>query len=132
MQQDVGGDVVRKIPHHAHRFWSLNQAGPRRTGFGSEQSAEVDCEYIAFDDLDIRIERKLHPQLRREHTIQFDGNQSSRAFGQQGSEYTPAGADLEYGTLRSVGQRVDDAPGSRIVHQKVLSQLRLSNSFCAL
>jgi len=68
----------------------------------------------------------------REHTIQFDGI-SGGAFGQQGEdEHTPAGADLQHGALRSVTQRLDDAPGRRIVTRKCCPSFGFCLVLCAV
>jgi len=58
-----------------------------------------DGKHIAFDDLDIGIQRELHAQLRREHAIEFDRDQTARSLGQQGSEHSASRTDFEHGAV---------------------------------
>ena len=71
----------------------------RAAGLGSEECIEINGEDVAFDDLDVRGQRKLHAQLGGQDAIKFNRDQAARSSREQGSQGAASGADLEHCTV---------------------------------
>src|ERR1700722_1018074 len=99
-KQNVGGDEIRKIADDFYRFGLVIYSGTSAARFGSEKGVEINGENVAFDNFDVRSQRKFHAQLGRENAIQFDGNQPPCSSREQGSQGAASGSDFEHRALR--------------------------------
>src|SRR5438309_9460265 len=80
-QQDIGGDVVGKISHHANLFGRKRQSGAGRSRLGAKQSVKVDSKNVAFDYFHIGSVAKLDAQLGSEHGLELNGHDPSCTVG---------------------------------------------------
>jgi hypothetical protein len=86
-------------------------ARPGAAGLRSEQGVKINSQNVAFDDLHVGRQSKLHSQLGGENAVEFDGDKSAGSPGKKGTEGTPSRAYFENGFAREVRERVHDANG---------------------
>jgi hypothetical protein len=124
-QQYLGSDVVGKVADDLCRFRAEFETGTAQAGFGSEQGIEIDRQDVSLDDFDVGEHAEAEAELRGQHAVELDGDESADALGQEGSEDAASGADFEDGVLRCVAEGVDDLPGRTFAGEEMLSQLGL-------
>src|ERR1700677_1081533 len=71
-QQNVGSNEIRKVAYDLHLLRLMIHPRTRTAGLGSKERVEIDSEDVAFDDFDVRGQRKLHAQLGCEDAIEFN------------------------------------------------------------
>jgi len=65
-------------------------------GPGPEHGAEINGENVALDDLNIFEAHERHAQLRRQHAVEFYGNEAAGTLGQHRGQDAAAGADFNH------------------------------------
>ena len=123
-QQNIGGDVVGKIPHHRNLLLALPQ---RR---------QIHRQHIGLNHLNNGFHRKLRPQTRRQLAIKLNRHQPPRPSAQDLRNRAPARPNLHHRRHAHIAQRVGNRLTRSRIHQKVLPQLwlafQIASSNCRL
>src|SRR6185312_4122126 len=122
VEQDVGGDEVGQVADQAGLFGHVDDARMVHSGTRAEHGAEVNGDYVALNNLDIFESVEMHAQLRRQHAVKFDSDDTAGPFGQFVGQRAAPGTDFYHRLFGDIPQSIDDAFGSVWISQKVLSQ----------
>ena len=91
-------------------------------GMARDEVGEIHGARIAFDDFNVPLAGKLQPQLRRQHAVEFNGDQTPRAGSQRVGERAASRADLDHRGVADLAQRFDDPLRRRGIAQEILPQ----------
>ena len=112
VQQNVRGDVVRKVSDHIERL-------ARRRNL-----RKVRGQHIYFKNGHVRLFAKAKPQLRCQRSVQLQCDQAACPWRQQFGDRTVARPNLHHRARSHVAQSVGDALPRLVVDEKILSQFR--------
>ena len=112
MQQDLRGDVVRKIANDVERGCVGCWVG-RRLG---EQGAEVSLEDVALVNGNVWVIAEPEPEFAGEGRIELDGVKAGAATGEVRGDRAVAGSDLDDGAGAQVAEGTGDAQRGGLVN----------------
>lgn len=113
LQQDVRGNVVRKISDYVDSF-TLRY-----------ERSKVRLENVTFDDPHLWLIAKTKGKLRCERVVEFQRDQAAAAAREDFGNGAMARSDLDHDSLANIAESVDDGVAGSIVYKKILPEFWL-------